>query len=176
MYYDGSDGIHEAGENVFMPWAVCEIMIEGAVRRIGILSLVNRGDEPKAEGGYLYAHPENEDPSPAGEAERWIAEMQEGGCEFIIVCMYPAGEAETDAEGEEILTPAEKLVRACEGIALLIVPGNAEEEPAESVLKDPAGREVHVLRDMGETAEQRILFSVDASGGLLYRIPEGDSE
>ena len=43
VYYDGTDGEHEAGENVFTPYAVKTVTVDGHEHKAGILALVFRG-------------------------------------------------------------------------------------------------------------------------------------
>ena len=62
--HDGTDGVHETGENAFRPYIPKEILVDGHPHTIGILGFENsditRWDLPANYPGLMFAHPGND--------------------------------------------------------------------------------------------------------------------
>lgn len=164
-------GIHEAGENVFTPYLIRTVTIDGHEHRIGILALIFRGEEAPETPGILFIHPDNMRNSIADEAARYVAMMLEEECEMIIVCC--AGDTdETDetADDETVLTPAEKMIRANTKIDLLILPAAPDGEEPETEMRDLNGRKIPVLREADKLQECILTISENSYGMLETRV------
>ena len=125
--YDGTDAEHTAGENAFTPYIIKTIAVNGHEHKIGILGLENsditRWDLPVNYPGLMFAHPGNDAFSMSQEAQLYIPEMQEEGCEFIIVS-YHGGLGDTDMDlvfGLNSENQGKRMIEECEGIDLLII-------------------------------------------------------
>ena len=167
VYYDGTDGIHEAGENVFEPYAVRKVSVTGFIHKMGILTLYCRGEGEPDEPGFLFTNPDNEEGTLAEEAAIYLKKMQEDGCEFIVVCCYGEPEITEDGPDGETPTPAEELIRKNSGIGLLILPEAPEDaEPAAS-MTDKTGRKIPVLREAEDAAGCVLQLSQTNQGGIV---------
>ena len=167
LYYDGTDGNHEAGENVLTPYVIRTVKVNGHDHRIGVLALWS-GEIPGSLG-LLAAHPDNTEATLSGEAARYLPKMREEGCESIIVCCFgqtDTTDMETDEEEQERLTPAEQLIRENAGIDLLILPEAEDNDTAAEELTGKNGRKVPVLRENEELSECVLLLTEGTDGRL----------
>ena len=171
VYYDGTDEAHEEGENVFTPYAMRDVNVSGRAHTIGILTLYCRGKDQTDIPGLLFVHPDNPDGTLAWEAAMYLQEMQDEGCEFIIVCCW--GEPEVKEKGPDgketdALSPAEQLIWKNTGIDLLILPTAPEEyinPPA--AMTDKTSRRVPVLREDENPAGCVLTLTEDSNGELV---------
>lgn len=172
VYYDGTDGKHEAGENVFEPYIVKSISVNGHAHKIGILSLICRGSDDPEIFGLLFSHPDNEDGSIASEAALYLPEMQDEECEFIIVCCLGQPEViEETPEGQpkDKLSPAEQMVRQNMAIDLLLLPEASKDVRPAATMTDRTNRQVPVLREGEEPVGCVLELTEDSTGDLLCK-------
>ena len=168
VYYDGTDGVHEAGENVFTPYTTATVTVQGNVHQIGILTLFNRNGKHEDEEGFLFIHPENEEGTLAKEAERYLKQMkEEDDCEFIIVCCYGDLEA-PEGSPKGTLPPAEEMVRANKGIDVLILPEDPEKKFFNPAQLNWKGRKVTLLYEGDENSGYLFRFNENRNGDLIY--------
>lgn len=177
LYYDGSDGVHEAGTNVFTPYLVKTVTVGGHAHKIGILGLENtdcpRWDVSDNYPGIVFAHPDNTTYSLAWEAQRYIPQMQAEGCEFIIVSCH-TGPGATTGEltfGVNTEGQASRIIYECEGIDMMIA--GHDHKAVNTYYKDKNGKQVLVVNGGGtQLTESVFTFTEDAEGKLTYTIKE----
>ena len=80
LYYDGSDGVHAKGENVFTPYMFKTFTVGGKDYKIAIIGFENtdcpRWDVPDNYPGIVFTHPDNTTGSMA-----WVHRRSQGrGC------------------------------------------------------------------------------------------------
>lgn len=77
LYYDGTDGVHAKGENVFSPYILKTVTAGGKDYKIAVIGFENtdcpRWDVADNYPGIVFTHPDNTTGSMAWEAERYIA-------------------------------------------------------------------------------------------------------
>lgn len=161
VYYDGTDEEHEAGENVFTPYVIRSINVNGSAHKVAVLGLMTLGENSAPAEGFLFAHPDNETGSLAAEVSLYLPEMEKDGAEMVIVCCFGDTAAPADQnEAKRWTHPAKILARESEGIDLLITSIEGEQRPGKVTLKDRKGREVTVL------------FTDNGLKGGVYRLTE----
>ena len=179
LYYDGTDGVHEPGENVFTPYLVKTVDVLGTEHKIGVLGFENtdctRWDVPDNYPGILFSHPDNPERSIAWEAQRYIPMMQAEGCEFIIVS-YHSGLGSTS--GELVFTQnsegqVARMIAECEGIDMVIAGHDHSNAYSNTYLQDKNGKDVLVVNGGGTQLTQSVFsFYNDADGKLHYTVKE----
>ena len=179
LYYDGTDGVHARGENVFTPYVIKTVSIGGNEHKIGILGFENtdctRWDVPTNYPGIVFAHPDNTELSMAWEAQRYIPQMQAEGCEFIIVSYHAGTGAATGTltfglNTEDQLT---RMIAECEGIDLVIAGHDHSSAYSNTYLPDKNGDSVLVVNGGGKDLTQSVFtFSEDAEGALQYTVKD----
>ena len=175
--YDGTDNKHSAGENVFTPYITKTIKINGNDHKIGILGIENcdvpRWDLPVNYPGLVFVHPDNTDYSLAKEAERYITQMKQEDCEFIIVS-YHGGEGSADKAlefGENTDNQGERIVKENKDIGILINGHDHTTDYSNSTIKDASGKDVPIVNGGGQEVTRSVFrFSEDASGKLTWKL------
>ena len=179
LYYDGSDGVHARGENVFTPYLIKSFELEGETHKIGVLGFENtdctRWDVPDNYPGMVFAHPDNTERSMAWEAQRYIPMMQAEGCEFIIVS-YHSGTGSASGElvfGQNTEGQVTRMVAECEGIDMVIAGHDHSSGYSNTYLKDKNGKDVLVVNGGGQQLTSSVFsFSEDAQGKLCYTVKD----
>ena len=91
-YWDGSDRIHTAGENAFGTRIIREISVNGHLHKVGVLGLENteitRWDSPEKYPGIIFTSPDNPAYDMAREVNRYLSQMQDEGCEMIVLSFH----------------------------------------------------------------------------------------
>lgn len=180
--YDGTDGVHQKGENAFGTYIVREVTVNGHSHKVGILGLENtditRWDIPVNYPGIRFAHPDNVNYDQAQEAARYIAQMREDGCEIIIVS-YHGGLGEADEEtvfGLNSDNQGMHIIQNTEGIDLLILGHDHSNAYSCTTAMDKAGREVLIVNGGGQELTKTVFrLSEDAHGGLICELAETEN-
>ena len=179
LYYDGTDGVHARGENVFTPYLIKTVTLNGTAHKIGVLGFENtdcsRWDVPENYPGMVFAHPDNTELSMAWEAQRYIPEMQAEGCEFIIVS-YHSGTGSASGElvfGQNTEGQVSRMVAACENIDMVIAGHDHSSSYSNTYLKDKNGKDVLVVNGGGQQLTRSVFtFTEDADGKLQYSLKQ----
>jgi len=175
--YDGSDGTHSAGENVFAPYTTKTIKVNGNDHKIGILGLENtdikRWDLPVNYPGITFVHPDNKENSLAKEAETYISQMQDEGCEFIIVS-YHGGPGDTkDALkfGVNTENQGKRIIAGNTGIGMIIMGHDHTSTYSNSSFKDKDGHDIPVVNGGSQDLTKSVYrFSEDSDGKLTWEL------
>ena len=179
LYYDGTDGVHARGENVFTPYQIKTFQLNGKTHKIGILGFENtdcsRWDVPDNYPGMVFAHPDNEKLSMAWEAQRYIPRMKAEGCEFIIVS-YHSGTGSTTGElvfGQNTEGQVSRMIAECQDIDMVIAGHDHSSGYSNTYLKDKNGKDVLVVNGGGQQLTQSVFtFTEDAQGALQYTVKD----
>ena len=182
LYYDGTDGVHEAGQNVFTPYLVKTFTIDGTAHKIGVLGFENtdctRWDVPDNYPGILFSHPDNPQRSIAWEAQRYLPMMRAEGCEFIIVS-YHSGTGSASGElvyGQNTEGQVTRMIAECEGIDMVIAGHDHSNGYSNTYLPDKNGKDVLVVNGGGTQLTKAVFsFSEDAEGKLQYTVKEAQN-
>lgn len=180
--YDGTDGVHQRGENVFGTHIVREVTVNGHSHKVGVLGLENtditRWDIPANYPGIQFAHPDNVDYDQAQEAARYIAQMREDGCEIIIV-FYHGGLGDVDEElvfGLNSDNQGMRIIQNTEGIDLLILGHDHSNAYSCTTVMDKAGQEVLIVNGGGQELTKTVFhLTEDAHGGLICELAETEN-
>ena len=180
--YDGTDGIHQRGENAFGTYIVREVTVNGHAHKVGVLGLENtditRWDIPVNYPGIRFAHPDNADYDQAWEATRYIAQMREDGCEIIIVSYHGGlGDAnEALVFGFNSEDQGMHIIQNTEGIDLLILGHDHSTAYSCTAAMDKAGREVHIVNGGGQELTKTVFrLTENAQGGLACEFAETEN-
>lgn len=180
--YDGSDPAHEAGENVFTPYIIKTITVNGHEHKIGILGFENvditRWDLPINYPGIRFVHPGNDEFSNAREAELYIPRMKAEGCEFIIVS-YHGGIGDTDFSlffGLNSENQAMRMISETEGIDFLINGHDHSTGYSNTSITNAAGKEVPLVNGGGRDLTKTVFrFSEDENGALQWQMTSSEN-
>lgn len=182
IYYDGSDGIHAAGENVFKPYIIRTVEVNGHEHRIGIIGLENtdisRWDKPENYPGMVFAHPDNTAFSAAWEVSRYVPQLKENGCEFIIVSIHCAiGSDERELTfGVNTEDQALRMIEESEMVDMVICGHDHFNSYSNTYYKDRTGKEVLLVNGGGQNLTKTVIrLSEDASGALAYEIQNSEN-
>lgn len=180
--YDGTDGVHQRGENAFGTYFVREVTVNGHSHKVGVLGLENsditRWDIPVNYPGIQFVHPDNLNYDQALEAARYIAQMREDGCEIIIVSYHGglgyAVEALTFGVNSE--NQGMRIIQNTEGIDLLILGHDHSTGYSCTTAMDKAGREVLIVNGGGQELTRTVFrLSEDEHGGLICELSETEN-
>lgn len=180
--YEGTLEGTRAGDNVFEPYIVKTITVNGHEHKIGILGLENsditRWDLPVRYPGMQFAHPGNENYSMTREVEFFLPKMKEEGCEFIIVS-YHGGIGDTDGDlrfGFNTVDQGLRLIEESEDIDLLINGHDHTSEYSNKSYANRKGREIMVVNGGGQELTHSIFrFSEDPDGKLVWKVMESEN-
>ena len=171
--YDGTDGVHAAGESAFGAYIVREVTVNGHVHRVGILGLENtdvpRWDLPANFPGLLFTHPDNPDCSLAWEVARRIPEMRRDGCEMIIVaCHCGLGDVDLPLTfGINSEDQGMRILRENRDIDLLVLGHDHSTAYANALVTDGAGKEVPVVNGGGQSMTKTVFRLTEDDAGHL---------
>ena len=182
IVYDSSEEGHVAGENTFTPYIIKTISVNGHDHKIGILGLDNTdialGTNLSDYPNLRFAHLENTSYSIAEEGKRYLPEMKQNGCEFIIVS-YHGGLGDTDGElqyGENTENQALRLIQDCEEIDLLINGHDHVDQYSDSFFKTASGKDVLIVNGGSKELTKSIFrFREDASGTLSWEMIDSEN-
>ena len=180
--YDGSDGIHKAGEGVFEPYVIKTVIVNGHEHKIGILGLENcdvtRWDLPVNYPGISFVNKKNVKYSMAYEAKKYIKKLKKKGCEFIVVS-YHGGIGETSNKlifGQNSESQGKRIIKGNEDIGLLITGHDHISSYSNSYCKDKNGNKVLVVNGGGqELTESVFRFSEDSDEKLVWEIIKSEN-
>ncbi|MBQ1439732.1 MAG: bifunctional metallophosphatase/5'-nucleotidase [Solobacterium sp.] len=180
--YDGSDGVHEEGENVFTPYITRTVTVNGNAHTIGILGLENvdisRWETEDKFPGMRFTHPGNEEWSVAEEARRYVAEMKEAGCEFVVVC-YHGGLGNDEGQlsfGNNTNHQGLRLIQETSGIDLLIIGHDHNSQYSNTYYRNAEDEDVLLVNGGGQDLTQSIVrFREGEDGSLKWEIVSSEN-
>ena len=171
LYYDGTDGVHAKGDNVFTPYVMQTVTAGGKDYKIAVIGFENtdcpRWDVADNYPGIVFTHPDNTYGSMAWEAERYIALAKADGADAIIVA-YHSGLG-TSVKPEEIQFGVNSenqilsMIANTEGIDLVIAGHDHSTGYSGTKYADKNGKEVPVVNG-GGTNLTCTTFSITDSG------------
>ena len=164
LYYDGGDGEHEEGENVLTPYVIEYPEVNGEIHMIGILGLLSEMPEDPETSGYTTIHPDNPDGTLSGETAFWVEQMQDDGCEFIIVCCYGIPAEDDDVTDNTVKT----LVSENTDISLMMIACGDGKDGTEESVQDADGVMVPVIYGKDGLTETAFLFRENDDGDLVW--------
>ena len=180
--YDGTAEGTKAGENVFAPYIIRTVTVNGHAHRIGILGLENtdttRWDLPDHYPGMQFAHPGNDNCSMAEETDLFIPEMKEAGCEFIIVSYHGAlGTADKDLVfGVNSEDQGLRIVKNSRDIDLLITGHDHSTSYSDQAYPNAEGRKITVVNGGGQELTHTVFrFREDENGSLTWEMLESSN-
>ena len=92
LYYDGTDGVHAKGANVFTPYLIKEIPAGSKTVKVAIIGFENtdcpRWDVSDNYPGIVFTHPDNVHGAIAWEADKYIKEVKALGADAIIIAYH----------------------------------------------------------------------------------------
>ncbi len=176
-YWDGTDGTHEAGENVFDAFTIREVLVGGHPHKVGILGIgntdISRWDLPVRYPSIVFTHPDNPSYDMAKEANRYISQMREEGCEMIIVS-YHAGLGLDEAEPEFGVTTEDQgawVVKNTDSLDLLVLGHDHSKAYSNAFVTDKAGRGVPVVNGGTQDVSKTVFrLSEDERGALVCEL------
>ena len=177
--HDGSEAGTEAGQQAFTPYIIRTVTVNGHEHKIGILGLENcditRWDLPYNYPGLQFVHPGNDGFSMAEEAKRFLPEMREAGCEFIIVSYHGGlGNAESRLVfGGNSESQAMRLVAETADIDLLINGHDHSDGYSGQLFANAEGREIPMVNGGGQELTRTVFrFTEDENGALKWEMLE----
>lgn len=176
LYYDGSDGVHTKGENVFTPYMFNTFTVGGKDYKIAIIGFENtdcpRWDVPDNYPGIVFTHPDNETGSMAWEAQKYIAAVKAEGADFIIVAYHSGlgdGAAPEDIVfGKNSENQVLSMIKNTEGIDMVIAGHDHSSSYSGRTYQDKADNEVIVVNGGGNNLTSTT-FAVNADGTISLK-------
>ena len=178
-YYDGTDGIHQKGENAFGTYIIRHVTVNGHDHRIGILGLENtdipRWDLPANYPGIQFFHPDSPDCDLARETGHYIEQMRAEGCEMIIVS-YHGGLGADTAEmplsfGISTDHQGLRIIRGTDHIDLMILGHDHSTSYSRTFALDRSGQEVPIVNGGGQDLTRTVFrLTEDRNGALVCEL------
>lgn len=179
LYYDGTDGVHTKGENVFTPYMFKTFTVGGKDYKIAIIGFENtdcpRWDVPDNYPGIVFTHPDNTTGSIAWEAEKYIAKVKAEGADFIIVAYHSGlgdGAAPEDIEfGKNSENQVLSMIKNTEGIGMVVAGHDHSSGYSGKKYEDKAGNEVIVVNGGGNNLTSTT-FAINDDGTITLKAHE----
>ncbi len=157
LYYDGTDGVHAAGTNVFTPYLIKEITAGGKTVKVAIIGFENtdcpRWDVSDNYPGIVFSHPDNAHGSIAWEADKYIKEVKAKGADAIIISYHSglgAAVAPDDIVfGSNSENQVLSMIANNTDIDLVIAGHDHSSSYSGNTYKDKAGKDVLVVNGGG---------------------------
>ena len=175
LYYDGTDGVHARGENVFTPYAFKTFTVNGKAFKVAIIGFENtdcpRWDVADNYPGIVFTHPDNPTGSMAWEAERYLAQVKAEGADAVIVAYHSGMGDPTDPADIRFGVNSENQVASMiannTGIDLVIA-GHDHSIYTNVSCNDKSGKAVPVVNGGGQTLTVTT-FAVAEDGTLSVK-------
>ncbi len=176
LYYDGTDGVHAAGENVFPAYMIREYTFGEETYKIAVIGFENtdcpRWDVPDNYPGMVFTHPDNATGSMAWEAQRYLEQVKAEGADFIVVAYHSGlgdGAAPEDIVfGKNSENQILSMIKNTEGIDMVIAGHDHSSGYSGSTYKDQGGNDVIVVNGAGNNLTCTT-FGIDASGSIYLK-------
>ncbi len=184
LYYDGSDGVHEAGTNVMTPYLIKNLKdTKGGDVKVAILALVTpdctRWDIPENYPGMRFSHPENPNRSMRWEAEKWVAAIEEAEApDFVIVALHSGlGSAVADEDlvyGVNTENQVLSMISGTTGIDMVIAGHDHSSSYTGKSYKNANGEDVLVVNGAGNDLTTSV-FTVNGDGTFTLKSTKNDA-
>ncbi len=175
LYYDGTDGVHAAGENVMTPYITKNLKdSKGQDVKVAILAFdtpdCTRWDIPDNYPAMRFSHPDNPNLSLAWEAEKWLAVIEEKEApDFVIVSVHSGLGSYTTAEdlvyGSNTEDQVLSMIRDTSGIDMVIAGHDHSESYSNNTYKNEKNEDVLVVNGGGNSLTTSV-FTIDADGTI----------
>ncbi len=178
LYYDGSDGVHAAGENVLTPYIIKTLKdTKGNDVKVAIICFVTpdctRWDVPDNYPGMRFSHPDNPSISIRWEAEKYVAEVEsKEDPDFVIVAFHSGLGAKTADEdlvyGTNTENQVYSMIAGTSGIDMVIAGHDHSEGYSNNTYKNADGEDVLVVNGGGNSLTTSV-FTVAADGTISLK-------
>lgn len=158
LYYDGTDGVHARGENVFTPYIFKTFKIGGKDYKVAIIGFENtdcpRWDVSANYPGIVFTHPDNTTGSMAWEAERYLKQVKAQGADAVIVAYHAGLGGEVKPEDIKFGVNSENqvlsMINNTEGINMVIAGHDHSTGYSGTAYKNKNGKDVLVVNGGGK--------------------------
>ncbi len=184
LYYDGSDGVHAAGENVLTPYVIKTLKdSNGNDVKVAVIAFVTpdctRWDVPNNYPGMRFSHPDNTKLSMRWEAEKYVKEVQtKEAPDFVIVAFHSGLGAQTaDADliyGANTENQVLSLISGTEGIDMVVAGHDHSSGYSGKSYKNKNGEDVLVVNGAGGSLTTSV-FTIAADGTISLKKSEDKS-
>ncbi len=117
LVYKEKQGSHKAGELVFKPWTSKDIKVGDKTLKIGIFALENtegaRCDVTNKDSNISFTQRENASYNMQVEAQQYVKQMKDAGCDFIISSYHSRLDSESGLQ-------ALRVIKNTSGIDMMI--------------------------------------------------------
>ncbi len=178
LYYDGSDGVHAAGENVMTPYITTTVKdSDGKDVKIAIVAFVTpdctRWDVPDNYPGMRFSHPDNPYLSIRWEAEKWVSVVEEEEApDFVIVAFHSGLGSKTADEdlvyGTNTENQVYSMIAGTTGIDMVIAGHDHSEGYSNNTYKNADGEDVLVVNGGGNSLTTSV-FTIAADGTISLK-------
>lgn len=172
LYWTETKGGNTAGENVFKPYIIKEIDVDGQPFQVGILGLENtdctRWDIADNYPNISFSAPNNPTRDMAIEAEKYVTEMKDAGCDFIILS-YHSGRGEPDGDlsfGTNTEGQILRVISKTEGIDMVIAGHDHSSNYSNKPYPNKNGEDVLIV-NAGGTSLTQSTFTITKQGGEI---------
>ena len=184
LYYDGTDGIHEAGTNAMTPYLIKNMKdTKGNDVKVAILAFVTpdctRWDVPENYPGMRFYHPDNAYRSMRWEAEKWVAAIEEAEApDFLIVAFHSGlGNGSADENliyGTNTENQVLSMIQGTTGIDMVIAGHDHNSSYTGKSYKNANGEDVLVVNGAGNDLTVSV-FTVNGDGTFSLKSSKNDA-
>ena len=184
LYYDGTDGIHEAGTNVMTPYIIKNMKdTKGNDVKVAVLAFVTpdctRWDIPDNYPGMRFYHPDNAYRSMRWEAEKWVAAIEEAeDPDFLIVTFHSGlGDGSADENliyGTNTENQILSMISGTTGIDMVIAGHDHNSSYTGKTYKNANGEDVLVVNGAGNDLTVSV-FTVNGDGTFTLKTTKNDA-
>ncbi len=168
LVYKKTQGIHKEGELVYKAWASKEIKVGDKTLKVGILGMENtdyiRWNVADNDSNLSFAQSKNTPKDKAAKVQGYVTQMQQDGCDFIIVS-YHSGQGSESGQ-------ASRVVKNTSGIDMMITSYDALSCTSSDICADKKGNSVLVVNaGSNQLTKTQIVATAKKDGSFEISIP-----